>query len=82
MFELPVAVHRFEGREQEVRCEFPSSPKDLVLHVLLVSLKPWYICYCSVDTELYCRYDGAQDHFDVLFTTDEMDSLLASSFAS
>ena len=42
-----VAVHRFEGRQQEVRKEFPSIPKN---HVLQVSPKPWYLwippCTC------------------------------------
>ena len=59
-----------------------------MLHVLLVSLEPWYLwispciyLLLPVDTELICRHDGVQDQFDVLFTTVEMDSLLAPSFA-
>ena len=83
-----VAVHRSECRQWEVRLEFPSFPKDLLLHVLLVSVKPWYLwispCIyllcCSVDTELIRRHDGAQVQFNDLFTTVEMNSLVVPSF--
>ena len=37
---------------------------------------------CSVDTELICRNDSAQNHFNVFFATVEMNRLLSFSFAS